>query len=93
MNLRCSHVIVTGGGSGIGKAIAKRLIDEGIKVVIAGQNINKLEKAKEEISSDRLFCLEWDIANVDICDHQLKKAEEMMGGFDGLANCAALGTS
>lgn len=93
MKLRCSHVIVTGGGSGIGKAIVKRLIDGGAKVVIVGRNMEKLLAAKAEIGSERLFCMEWDVADVDRCGEKFREAEALMGGFDGLANCAALGSS
>jgi len=41
--------VVTGGGSGIGKAIATELSSLGCKVVIASRNLEKLEKAAEEI--------------------------------------------
>ena len=72
MKLRCSHVIVTGGGSGIGKAIAKRLVDGGAKVVIVGRNMEKLLAAKAEIGSERLFCMEWDVADVDRCGEKFR---------------------
>ena len=39
--------IVTGGGSGIGNAIARELIYLGSKVVIASRNSERLEKAAE----------------------------------------------
>ena len=93
MKLRCGKVIVAGGGSGIGKAIAKRLIDGGASVVIGGRHMEKLRSAKEEIGSERLHCLEWDVAQVELCAQRFREAEERMGGFDGLVNCAALGTS
>ncbi len=93
MKLRCKHIIVTGGGSGIGKAIAKRLIDGETKVVITGRHMEKLLAAKEEIASERIFCITWDIADVECCMDKFRTAEKLMGGFDGLVNCAALGTS
>lgn len=34
MKLRSQNIIITGGGSGIGKAIAKRFAEEKIKVII-----------------------------------------------------------
>jgi len=43
--------IVTGGGSGIGKAIARSLASEGAKIVIASRNIQKLTRAAEEIGA------------------------------------------
>jgi len=41
--------IVTGGGSGIGKEVAIRLVQEGANVVIGGRDENKLQKAVHEI--------------------------------------------
>ena len=41
--------IVTGGGSGIGKAVARALASEGAKIIIAGRNAKKLASAADEI--------------------------------------------
>ena len=43
------HVVVTGAGSGIGKAIALRLASEGAHVSMMGRRIEKLEETKQEI--------------------------------------------
>ena len=45
MKLRNNKILVFGGGSGIGKAIAKRFCDAGAKVLIAGRNEKKLKDA------------------------------------------------
>jgi citronellol/citronellal dehydrogenase len=46
------HVaIVTGGGSGIGLAIARTLSELGAKVAIAGRDTEKLERARAELSA------------------------------------------
>jgi len=44
--------IVTGGGSGLGEAIAKRLATEGVKVVISDINLNGAERVTQEIADD-----------------------------------------
>lgn len=92
MKLRCDKIIVTGGGSGIGAAIARRLIDAGASVVIAGRTAEKLQKTAETIASENLHILEWDIANVNGIPQKLEEAAALMGGLNGLVNAAALGT-
>ena len=52
MGLRDKVALVTGGGSGIGKAIAKALLAEGCKVIINGRNEEKLNQAKSELGAN-----------------------------------------
>ncbi len=91
MKLRCDKIIVTGGGSGIGAAIAQRLIDAGAQVVVAGRTAEKLQKTAETIASENLHILEWDIADVNGIPQKLEEAAALMGGLNGLVNAAALG--
>lgn len=42
--------IVTGGGSGIGKGIARAYAEEGCAVVLAGRNVARLEQAAQEMA-------------------------------------------
>ncbi len=95
--LRASHFLVTGGGSGIGKAIAARLLAGGAEVVIAGRTEKKLMEAKASLCengapSERLHILTLDIADCGKIASKLAEADALTGGaLDGFVNAAALG--
>ena len=61
MKLRNKNVLIFGGGSGIGKAIAVRFIEAGAKVMITGRTEEKLKAVAEEIGSPDLYCNVFDI--------------------------------
>ncbi len=65
MKLRNNNVLIFGGSTGIGKAIAKRLIDGGAKVMITGRNEEKLIQASKEINSKNLYYSAFDICNIE----------------------------
>lgn len=90
MELRNKEILVFGGGSGIGKAIAVKLLSEGAKVVISGRNMGKLQKVKEEVASDRLFIMQADIADVSKHEEYFKEAERLMGELTGFVNSAGI---
>ena len=92
MKLRNDKIIVFGGGSGIGKAIAKRFCDAGATILIAGRNKEKLQNVAEEIGGDNIHYLEFDIANVDNHTEFFNEAEKILGGLSGFVNSAALGS-
>ncbi len=94
MKLRSQNIIVTGGGSGIGKAVAKRLAEENIKVIICGRNQEKLEKSKEDINLNNVFTMTWDISDISAFNIKTNQAEELIGGkIGGFVNAAAIGSS
>jgi len=92
MKLRSENIIVTGGGSGIGKAIARRLADDGIQVILCGRSEEKLSQAKEEIASDKVFAMAWDVSKLSDFDEKIRQAEGLFGGrIGGFVNAAAVG--
>lgn len=93
MKLRCSKVLITGGGSGIGFAIADYFIKSGADVVIAGRNLEKLEAAKARIDTEHLHILQWNITDIAICNQKLEEAAGKIGGLDGLVNSAGVASS
>ncbi|HET9782148.1 MAG TPA: SDR family oxidoreductase [Candidatus Dormibacteraeota bacterium] len=82
--------VVTGGGTGIGKAVALALARDGFSVVIGGRRAQSLEAAAAEARSDNLQVVP---VSVDVRDPESVKAlfartQEMFGRVDLLFNNA-----
>jgi len=89
--LKGKNVLVTGGGSGIGLAIAKKCLQEGAKVVITGRNSSKLAKAKADIDSLFLETMVWDISDLSQIDENIARTKAILGGdIDILVNNAGV---
>lgn len=56
MKLTQKTILITGAGSGIGYAIAKKLSEKGNKVIISGRNAAKIEKAGSELGLATIVC-------------------------------------
>ena len=70
--------LITGGNSGIGYAMAKKFINEGAKVIIAGTNIDKLEKSVSDIgNSDYIRSLVIDVTDVTSIPKKVNEALEL----------------
>jgi meso-butanediol dehydrogenase/(S,S)-butanediol dehydrogenase/diacetyl reductase len=59
---------ITGGGSGIGEAAARRLLDEGASVVISGRKIERLDKTLATMLKDRAMAQQADVSIRADCD-------------------------
>ena len=87
--LKGKRVLITGGSSGIGFAIAQKCLVEGAAVLITGRDTVKLEAACSYLGSERLFILPWDISDVKSIAGHFKSAVDKLGGLDILVNNAA----
>ena len=63
--LQGRHVVVTGGGVGIGRAIAERLSAEGAELSLLAPNLPELEEVAAGVGGDAFFCDIRDRAGVD----------------------------
>ena len=89
-NLKGKSGIVTGGGSGIGKAIAKGLVQAGAEAVIAGRHLERLERAAKEIQSfgGPVVPVQTDISKMEDIRHLVDQAVKTFGKIDFLFNNA-----
>lgn len=78
--LRNKRVVITGGGSGLGFAMAKKFISEGAKVVISGRKADKLRTAAEKLGKESCKTIVADVCDVAHSKEFLEKAQELLGG-------------
>lgn len=79
--------LVTGGGRGIGKAIAVRLAQAGARVVIASRKMENLEAAARECSG--LTPIACHVGRADQLQHLVAETERLLGPIDILVNNSA----
>jgi 3-oxoacyl-[acyl-carrier protein] reductase len=87
-------ILVTGGSSGIGLAIAKKYVECGADVLITGRNSEKLAAAVNEIGKEHCFSMSWDISRTDEIEKRLDECESLLGGeISALVNNAGIAPS
>lgn len=79
--------LVTGGGTGIGKAIATRFVAEGATVIISGRTPGSLQDAAREIGA---HAFAGDMADEGDVSRMFTKIEANHGGLDILVNNAGV---
>ncbi len=89
--LKGKHILITGGGSGLGKEMARECTELGANVTICGRRGSVLEEAKAEIQAGTdgtVWCHAVDIRNAADVDAMVGEAYERQP-IDGLINNAA----
>lgn len=85
-------VIITGGSSGIGRALAGKFLREKANVVITGRNSDKLKKALSELKniSESVLAIQADSSVFTDCENVIKQTLQTFGSIDVLINNAGM---
>lgn len=83
-------VIVTGAGSGIGAATAKRFSSDGWNVVLNGRTRPKLEKIARDLPDARTLIVEGDVSRAEDAQLLVDQAVDKFGRLDALINNAGV---
>ena len=89
MRLHNKVIIVTGSTTGIGKAIARRCVAEGARVVIHGLESDLAMEVLSEIGAENAVVHVEDISQTDAGNNLVRKAIETFGKLDAIVNNAA----
>lgn len=80
-------IIITGGGRGLGYAMAKKFVSEGADVLIAGRNEDLLAEKANELNCKYL---KLDVQNSSEFDKFIEQAHKLLGGVNCLVNNAGI---
>ena len=92
MILKGKVAIITGGGTGIGAAIARRFVAEGAKVCIAGRRESVLKQVIQSLPSGTAIMCRGDVSEPKDIDRIIEKAFSFRNGINILVNNAGMGT-
>jgi NAD(P)-dependent dehydrogenase (short-subunit alcohol dehydrogenase family) len=87
MSLSGRHAIVTGAGSGIGRATAERLAEAGCRVTLIGRHIDRLNESADRIG-DAAFAAPADVTDADALAAAIEAGRDRFGPVDILINNA-----
>ncbi|RKS53419.1 NAD(P)-dependent dehydrogenase (short-subunit alcohol dehydrogenase family) [Gillisia mitskevichiae] len=90
--LKGKTIVVTGGGSGLGKAMTKYFLELGANVAITSRNLEKLENTAKELEAETggtCLPLQCDVRHYDQVEAMLEATVAKFGKVDSLLNNAA----
>lgn len=90
--LKDKVIVVTGGGSGLGKSMTKYFMELGAKVAITSRDLEKLQNTAKELEAEtggQCLAVQCDVRNYDEVEAMLKAALDTYGKADVLLNNAA----
>ncbi|MGJ1433931.1 SDR family oxidoreductase [Sphingobacterium spiritivorum] len=90
--LKGKTIVVTGGGTGLGRKMATYFLELGANIVITSRKIDVLEITAKEMMAEKggtVLPIACDIRNIEEVEHLLSATEERFGRVDALLNNAA----
>ena len=86
------RILITGGGTGLGRGVARHLVDHGAEVHLWGRRPNVLEEAATEASTSRPGSVHWqtvDVRNAEMVSAAMDEIWTLHGPLTGVINNAA----
>lgn len=90
--LKGKNIVVTGGGSGLGKAMTKYFLELGAHVAITSRNMEKLQNTAKELESEtggKCLPVQCDVRHYEQVEKMLEEVVNNFGSVDILLNNAA----
>lgn len=90
MRLQDKVALITGAGSGIGRAIAVAFAGEGARVALLGRRQDRLDAVAREIGSDHAMAIPGDVTHSRVIEAALQRVVARFGKLNVLVNNAGL---
>jgi len=91
-SLKDKTIIVTGGGTGLGRSMGKYFLELGANLVISSRKIDVLQKTAAELMEEtggKVLAVACDVRKYEEVDNVIKSAEREFGQIHGILNNAA----
>ena len=89
--LKDKRVLITGGGTGIGRGIAQAFVAEGARVAICGRRHGPLHDTVEDLKSvGEIHYIECDVSDPEDVQQLVENTDAKLGGIDILVNNAGI---
>jgi len=90
MKLKGKVALITGGGTGIGNAIAKRFVGEGAKICISGRRQEMLDKVARSLPAGTVVTCPGDVTKYKDVERMVETALKFGGRLDVVVNNAGI---
>ncbi|WP_342322998.1 SDR family oxidoreductase [Kosakonia sp. BYX6] len=89
-NVENKVVVITGASSGLGEALARRLVQEGAKVVLGARRVDRLQKLAQELNLPAEAAVQTDVTDAEQVQALVDRAVKLHGRIDVIVNNAGL---
>ncbi|HWO01443.1 MAG TPA: SDR family oxidoreductase [Blastocatellia bacterium] len=89
-DMKNKRVVVTGASSGIGRATAEHLLNEGAAVALVGRRESALAEVVGTATGSTAFIITADLSDERQTEHCIARLVELLGGLDVLINAAGI---
>ena len=90
--LKNKTILVTGGGTGLGRSMSKYFLELGANVIISSRKLNVIEATAKELEQEtggKVLAVVCDVRKYEEVEAVIAKGYETFGSIDGLVNNAA----
>ena len=90
MDLTGKNILITGGGGGIGRAVAKKVAQCGATVVITDYKISILQPVLEALEGNNHKAYAINLRNIDSIEEAIAQINAEVGVLNGFVHCAGI---